>query len=191
MSATATEKPMVKPVNLTLLEGLDDTTFLGKVLTTTNEEIEDYFKKIPEPSKKEAGVGPIGVLTLLERALFTQAGISGQKTNELIDSLDALTESKEFMQMNPNEQIEKIESLKDEITGARRDATRYKKIAWAAVEKRHPEIAKDSYTVCNDGNIYKSADNEESEEYPKCPGCGKHHKPHGLIEVLEMVLGRG
>lgn len=66
-----------------------------------------------------------------------------------------------------------------------------KKIAWTSVEQRYPEVGTDSYTVCNDGNIYKSDSDDADERYPECPGCGKRHKPHGLFEILEVVFGRG
>lgn len=64
---------------------------------------------------------------MLEKALFTQSRNSTERAIKLIESLETLTESKEFIHMNLAEQVKKVESLNDAINAAKRDATRYKK----------------------------------------------------------------
>lgn len=185
-----------RQVNMGLLEGLDENTFLGKVLTTTNEEIDEVFNtEVTDPSEKEVAAGPIGTLTPLEKALFAQAYKSNNAGKKIANDFNAFAKTPEFEALTDEGKSEKYHKDAKATNEHKKAAQRYSKMGWASVGVRYPAIESDdiAYGFGKDGNIYKQEAEEGSEEFPICPSCGERHPAHGgdLAEVLQIVFGGG
>lgn len=180
-----------RQINMGLLEGLDENTFLGKVLTTTNEEIAEVFNtEITTPSEKEVAAGPIGTLTPLEKALFAQAHYAKKQADKLADEYNEAAKKPEFDELPIDEQREKYEAASEAVENEQRNAQHYLKLAWSMVRKRLGDAAGEEIGIRKDGNIYNCQE-EENAEFPICPGCGKRHAPNPLSELIGKFFGGG
>lgn len=183
-----------KPQNPDLLKGTEG-TLLGEVLSTTNEEVADFLKKVgSDPTNEDKKVGevlPLEVALLLVSRQKTEAAekIEGDFNTEI----DQLTESGELEKIHDaedttkrDELLQKRDTVHEQVTDLQKTSKLLRRLAWTSIQKRYP--AAESLEIRNDGSIVDIT----AAEGEVCPGCGKVHgkKGHGIgVHVIEVQLG--
>lgn len=181
-----------RQVNQALLKDLDPNSFLGKVLTTTDEEIDEVFaEKVTAATEKEIATGPIGQLTNLEKALFTQGILADAEGEKIVDDFNTSIQNESFSDLSLKEMVKRRNAAAIASNKFSKDAHRYQKIAWASVNARYPKTnSDDNYRFDKEGKVYVSQPDESNEEYPFCPGCGERHPGSDTItELIGAIFG--
>lgn len=154
-------------INSRLLENLDVTSFLGRILTTTDEEITECFTKdFPPPTAKQLAAGPVGTLSKLEMAAMVQASKTTTTIIKMTDDFIELTTTDEFKRLAPTErkrQLEVVTATTQKLTQEVRD---YVELSQELTTERLPHVDTDisGYYLCSDGSFYDVAGGQSAAE---------------------------
>lgn len=154
-----------RTVNLDLLKDLDENTFLGKVLTITDEEIAERFTRdFPAPNKAQIAAGSIGTLNRLELALLTHASKATDAITKLSDDFNKFSETEEFELLEIGEKIAKKQETLSAMEKLAEEVRRCVDMSQAETTARLPHIKHNGtgYYLCNDGNFYAPPVNNKS-----------------------------
>ena len=173
-----------KPFNQAILDDLNKDSFLGKLFTTTEEEMLACVRnEFPAPDEKQVAAGPLGALNKFETALLTQL------TNANAAAKKAATDFMKEEDSSEPKEVDLLELLSkggEAIAGAiqhKKFATGYRNLLNEALHNRISALkeAENGYSICNDGNIYAAPEEDHS-----CIFCSGSK---GFGAVIEVVLG--